>query len=87
MVYKYIHSVNNIFERSVYIMMILDLISFILVLVGAINWGLIGFFEFDLVAALFGSFTTFSRIVYSLIGLAGLYSISFLAKRKYRDNK
>ena len=67
-------------------MMILDLIAFILVLIGAINWGLIGFFEFDLVAALFGNMTTFSRIIYGLVGLAGLYSISFFAKKKYSDN-
>lgn len=68
-------------------MMILDLIAFILVLIGAINWGLIGFFEFDLVAALFGNMTTFSRIIYGLVGLAGLYSISFFAKKKYSDNR
>lgn len=68
-------------------MIILDLIAFILVLIGAINWGLIGFFEFDLVAALFGNMTTFSRIIYGLVGLAGLYSISFFAKKKYSDNR
>lgn len=68
-------------------MMILDLIAFILVLIGAINWGLIGFFEFDLIAALFGNMTTFSRIIYGLVGLAGLYSISFFAKKQYSDNR
>ena len=81
------HSVNNIIERSVYIMKILDTIAFILVLIGAINWGLIGFFSFDLVAALFGDMSTFSRIVYGLVGLAGLYSISFFAKKKYYSDK
>ena len=64
-------------------MKILDIIAFILVLVGAINWGLIGFFEFDLVATLFGEMTTFSRIVYGLVGIAGLYAISFFAKSRY----
>ncbi len=68
-------------------MMILDLIAFILVLIGAINWGLIGFFEFDLVASLFGNMTTLSRIIYGLVGLAGLYSISFFAKKKYNNNR
>ena len=81
------HSVNNIIERSVYIMVILDAIAFILVLIGAINWGLIGFFSFDLVAALFGDMSTFSRMVYGLVGLAGLYSISFFAKKKYCSDK
>ncbi|MBE6051278.1 MAG: DUF378 domain-containing protein [Clostridium sp.] len=64
-------------------MKILDIIAFILVLIGAINWGLIGFFEFDLVAVLFGDMTTFSRIVYGLVGIAGLYCLSFLAKKEY----
>lgn len=68
-------------------MVILDAIAFILVLIGAINWGLIGFFSFDLVAALFGDMSTFSRIVYGLVGLAGLYSISFFAKKKYYSDK
>lgn len=58
----------------------LDAIALLLVVIGAINWGLIGFFRFDLVAALFGDMTTLSRIVYSLVGIAGLYAISFFAK-------
>ena len=58
----------------------LDVISLLLVIIGAINWGLIGFFRFDLVAALFGDMSGFSRVIYALIGLAGLYAISFFAK-------
>lgn len=61
-------------------MKILDSAALILVIIGAINWGLIGFFQFDLVATLFGDMTAFSRIVYALIGIAGLYSLSFFAK-------
>ncbi len=46
-----------------------------LVIIGALNWGLIGFFNYDLVAAIFGgSFTAGARIVYALVGLAGLVS-------------
>lgn len=56
---------------------ILNAIALTLVIVGAINWGLIGFFGFDLVAALFGDMSGFSRVVYALVGLAGLYSIMF----------
>lgn len=56
------------------------MIGLILVIIGAINWGLIGLFSFDLVATLFGSMSTFSRIVYVLVGIAGLYSISFLGR-------
>ena len=61
-------------------MKILDTIALVLVIIGAINWGLIGFFQFDVVAAIFGDMSTFSRIIYSLVGIAGLYSISFFAK-------
>lgn len=57
----------------------MDTVALILVIVGALNWGLIGLFNFDLVATLFGGQTAFiSRIVYSLVGLAGLYAITFL---------
>ena len=47
------------------------------VIIGAINWGLIGFFSFDLVAWLFGNMTWLSRIIYGLVGICGLYLISF----------
>jgi uncharacterized protein len=48
-------------------------ITLLLVIVGAVNWGLVGLFQFDLVAALFGGQTaTLSRVVYTLVGLAGV---------------
>ena len=57
----------------------LDRLSLILVIVGALNWLLVGLFQYDLVASIFGGSGTFvSRTVYSLVGLAGLYSISLL---------
>ncbi len=46
-------------------------------IIGALNWGLIGFFDFNLVSALFGNATALSRIIYGLVGLCGLYIISF----------
>lgn len=64
-------------------MKILDSIVLCLVIIGAVNWGLVGFFEFDLVAAIFGDMTMFSRIIYSIIGICGLYSISFFAKDRF----
>ena len=49
-----------------------------LVIIGAINWGLVGFFQFDLISAIFGGMSAWvSRVIYSLVGLAGLYSIVF----------
>ena len=57
----------------------LDRVALIIILIGAINWLCIGFFQMDLVATLFGGQAALlSRIVYSLVGLAGLYSISLL---------
>ena len=50
-------------------------IALILVLIGALNWGLIGFFSWDLVAAIFGDMTTAARVVYSIVGVAALYMI------------
>ncbi|QGU95602.1 DUF378 domain-containing protein [Clostridium bovifaecis] len=66
----------------------LDTLALILVVIGAVNWGLIGFFRFDLVAALFGDMSGFSRVVYALVGLAGLYAISFFGRdRETREVK
>lgn len=50
-------------------------IAFVLLLIGGLNWGLVGFFKFDLVAAIFGDMTTLSRVVYDLVGLAALFMI------------
>lgn len=50
-------------------------LAFILVIVGAINWGLVGLMDFNLVAALFGVGTTLSRVVYLLVGLSGVLMI------------
>ena len=51
----------------------LDWVALVLLIVGGINWGLIGFFAFDLVAAIFGPLTIASRIVYALVGLSAIY--------------
>ncbi len=61
-------------------MKILDYIALALVIVGAFNWGLIGLFQFDLVRFLFGDMTLLSRIVYTAVGVSGLYSLSFFGR-------
>ena len=58
----------------------LDNISLALVIIGAVNWLLVGIFRFDLVAFLFGNLTWLSRIIYTLVGLCGLYAISFFGR-------
>ena len=67
----------------------LDYTALILTITGAINWGLIGLFKFDLVAFLFGNLSWLSRIIYILVGLSGLYLCTFfsrLADTKAADN-
>ncbi len=56
---------------------LLDCTALTVAIIGAVNWGLIGFFRFDLVAFLFGDMSWLSRIIYALVGLCGLYLISF----------
>ena len=58
----------------------LDWIALILVIVGGLNWGLVGFFKFDLVAAIFGDMSAISRVVYALVGLAAIYMLIIAAK-------
>ena len=58
----------------------LDYTALAIVIIGAVNWGLIGFFRFDLVAFLFGNLSWFSRIVYAIVGLCGLYLISLYGR-------
>lgn len=61
----------------------MDTLTLILSIIGCANWGLVGLFQFDLVAWLFGGESTLlSRVIYTLVGLAGLWCISFLFRRK-----
>jgi len=61
----------------------LDRLSLIFVILGALNWGSVGIFQFDCISWLFGgSNSTVSRIVYTIIGLAGIWCISLLFKRR-----
>lgn len=64
----------------------MNIVAMILVIIGAINWGLIGFFQFDLVAAIFGGQdAVVSRIIYALVGLAGLWCIMLVPRVKHRE--
>lgn len=53
----------------------LDVIATILILIGALNWGLVGFFDVNLVRAMFGPLTVVSRVIYAVVGIAALYYI------------
>ena len=67
----------------------LDWTALTFVIIGAINWGLIGFFKLDLIATLFGGMESLlSRIIYVIVGLAGLYCLSLFGRSsdRYRDH-
>jgi len=66
----------------------MDTIALILSIIGSLNWGLVGLFKFDLVAWIFGGQSAvFSRIIYGIIGLAGLWCISLLFRRLRRSDE
>lgn len=58
----------------------LDYTVLIIAIIGTINWGLIGFFKFDLVKFLFGNMSILSRIVYAVVGICGLYLLSYFGR-------
>ena len=60
-------------------------VAIVLSAIGAINWGLVGLFDFNLVSALFGSMSTLSRIIYVIVGLAGIYLVVAAATLENRS--
>jgi uncharacterized protein len=60
---------------------VVDWIALVLVIVGGLNWGLVGLFEFNLVEAIFGAIPALERIIYVLVGLAALYMIYYAVRR------
>ena len=66
----------------------MDTLALILSIIGSLNWGLVGIFQFDLVAWLFGGQdAVISRIVYTLVGLAGLWCITLLWRTDNHDER
>lgn len=58
----------------------IDYTALILVIIGALNWGLIGIFGIDLVKILFGNLSILSRIIYAIVGICGLYALSYFGR-------
>ena len=63
----------------------LDYIALIIVFIGALNWGLIGLFRLDLVRMLFGDMSWISRLVYVLVGICGIYLLTFFGRLSRGD--
>lgn len=59
-------------------MKIIDTIALVLIIIGALNWGLIGLFNFNLVDTIFGTMSVISRIIYTLVGISGLWGIKLI---------
>lgn len=78
--YNFSSGGNHKEEKEVLTMRGLDYTALTIVIIGAVNWGLIGFFSFDLVAFIFGNMSWISRIVYGLVGICGLYLISLYGR-------
>lgn len=76
---KLVHNKKKI-RMEVFIMKVINWIALTLVIIGAINWLLVGIFEFNLVDTIFGSLSVLSRIIYIIVGIAGLWSIAFYSK-------
>lgn len=64
-------------------MRIVHFIALILVIIGALNWGMVGFFKIDIITGVFGGPYQINRIIFAIIGLAGLWSFSFFKKIAY----
>ena len=64
----------------------LNCFALTITIIGAVNWGLIGFFNFNLVAFLFGDMTLLARIVYALVGICGLYLTTFYGRLSDHDS-
>ncbi|MCR6652217.1 MAG: DUF378 domain-containing protein [Cellvibrionaceae bacterium] len=75
----------NPIRASANTLSVLEWVAMGLLIVGGINWGLVGFFGFDLVAAIFGPMSVLSRIVYALVGLSAIYTIFSCVKLSRRS--
>ena len=78
------NAVNNISDKEKGVTKMLDKLALILVIIGAINWGSIGLFQFDIVGWIFGGQSAVvSRIIFTVVALAGIWCISLL----FRENE
>lgn len=63
-------------------MKVIDTIALVLIIIGAINWGLVGIFKFNLVEAIFGGLSVITRIIYILVGISGLWGIKLIFNKE-----
>lgn len=85
MFFTAIVALKNNTQKGQLIMKWIDYIALTLSIIGAVVWGLIGLFQFNLVSFLFGETSWFTRLIYDLVGLSGLYLISFFGRIRTSD--
>ena len=66
-------------------MKVIDNIALILIIIGALNWGLVGIFNFNLVEAIFGGISAITRIIYILVGISGLWGFKLMFDHNSND--
>lgn len=64
----------------------LDVLALILIIIGGLNWGLVGFFKFDLVSFIFGDMSIITRIIFAIVGIAAIYSVILFWKLNTEEN-
>ena len=74
--------IGTMITKGSFVMAVIDKIALALVIIGALNWGLIGVFSFDLVAWLFGAMSVVTIVIYTLVALGGIWSISLLFRNE-----
>ena len=62
---------------------IIDMIAWILMIIGGLNWGLVGFFNFNLVDYLFGNMPMVARVIYAVVGIASIYGLVVITRKHY----
>lgn len=66
--------------------MVITLIALVLSIIGALNWLLVGLFDFNFVSFITGNMTVIARIIYALVGIAGLWMLGYLIRKRFRPN-
>ena len=69
-----------IYKKEVHSMKVINVVAVVLLVVGGLNWGLVGLFNFDLVAALLGTMSVLARVVYVVVGISAVYTLMLIKK-------
>jgi len=80
-----VHTILKNLHKEELTVKYINYLTLAIAIIGAVNWGLIGFFNFNLVSLIFGDMTWMSRIIYALVGICGLYLLTFYSMLQHRS--